>query len=147
MAKEQILSNAKHYVGLSLIEAELMTRGDYNTFRGWVIPIDEDPADVGYITRNRLTQRVTWVPEEEFNKVYKDSNSKCFSFGLAVEYLKSGLKVSRSGWNGKGMYLYLEDVPAYDPYIVMHTAGGTKQPGWLASQADILAEDWQLLNG
>jgi hypothetical protein len=43
------------------------------------------------------------------------------------------------------MYLYLARFEAYDPCIVMFTAQGTYQPGWLASQADILSEDWEIV--
>jgi hypothetical protein len=65
------------------------------------------------------------------------------NFGKAIEYLKDGRKVRRTGWNGKGMYLYLESkLPNYEPCIVMFTAQGKHQPGWLASQADMLSEDW-----
>lgn len=65
-------------------------------------------------------------------------------FGEAIKVLKSGKQVSRSGWNGKGMYLYLETFASFDPCIVMRTATGSFQPGWLASQADILANDWDI---
>lgn len=72
-------------------------------------------------------------------------------FGRALEYLKSGLCVARRGWNGKGMYLYLWTPTrawspiniSYEPCIVMFTAQGKYQPGWLASQADMLADDWE----
>ena len=69
------------------------------------------------------------------------------TFGEALERLKEGQRVSRAGWNGKGMYLILEtfkgfDDPAFEPCIVMFTADKKYQPGWLASQADMLAEDW-----
>ena len=87
------------------------------------------------------------------------------NFGQAIEALKAGKRVSRSGWNGKGMWLALMPstiipeasvnertkpfVPSGDlrvgAYIVMWTADGTWQPGWLASQADMLAEDWEVL--
>lgn len=77
-------------------------------------------------------------------------------FGSALRKLKAGYCVSRAGWNGKGMHLYLENhlglvVQAgiykghkreYAPVICMFTAQGIHQPGWLASQADMLAEDW-----
>ena len=80
------------------------------------------------------------------------------NFGQAIEALKKGARVYRSGWNGKGMYLYyvpegnypartesikLEypDKVPYREYIAMRTADGTVVP-WLASQTDILAEDW-----
>ena len=76
------------------------------------------------------------------------------NFGDAIAALKSGLCMQRAGWNGKNMHIYLEKEAVfvvhggahkrtYDPCIVMYTAQGTHQPGWLASQADMLAEDWQ----
>ena len=85
------------------------------------------------------------------------------NFGQAVEALKNGSKVERSGWNGKGMFLFL--VPGstfkvnrapllgiypegteinYQPHIDMKTAQDTVVP-WLASQSDVLAEDWQVV--
>lgn len=87
------------------------------------------------------------------------------NFGQALEILKSGGKVARSGWNGKGMFLY--HVPAnaypaqtevakkewgenslvpYGAYIAMKTVQGNVVP-WLASQTDVLAEDWEHING
>lgn len=74
------------------------------------------------------------------------------TFGEAVEILKAGGKVARSGWNGKGMHLYLErpreiaGCVIYEPCIVMYTAQGRHQPGWLASQSDILADDWSVVS-
>lgn len=89
-----------------------------------------------------------------------------FDFGKAVDYLKEGKRVARSGWNGKGMYLFLvpgstfevqADRPmgvacpelvgqrvSYLPHIDMKTAQGTVVP-WLASQSDVLSEDWELV--
>lgn len=85
------------------------------------------------------------------------------NFGQAIEALKAGKRVAREGWNGKGMFLYYvpegaypartdvakkewgEDalVP-YQPYIAMKTVQRTVVP-WLASQTDMLAEDWTAL--
>jgi len=81
------------------------------------------------------------------------------TFGEAIAELKAGGMVQRAGWNGKNMHIYLEDMFSfpirggiyagierkYDPVICMYTAQGTHQPGWLASQADILAEDWHVV--
>ena len=67
------------------------------------------------------------------------------NFGQALEALKNGKRVSRTGWHGKDMHVYLTTLNGYDACLVMHTAEGTEQPGWLASQADMLAEDWQLV--
>lgn len=81
------------------------------------------------------------------------------NFGQAIEALKEGKKVARKGWNGKGMFLiyifpYLNDqyevtekeeiVGTLLPYIAMKTADNGLVP-WLASQTDMLAEDWELV--
>lgn len=67
-------------------------------------------------------------------------------FGEAINRLKNGQAVARSGWNGKNMYLMLQ-VPDENskmtlPYIYMFTAQEDLVP-WLASQTDMLAEDWE----
>lgn len=86
-------------------------------------------------------------------------------FGDAIRALKNERWVRRAGWNGKGMHLYLEDhlyrsMPRadvkgkvthtdqgkYEPCIVMFTAQQKHQPGWLASQADMLADDWEVVD-
>ena len=70
------------------------------------------------------------------------------NFGEAVEALKHGLHVARNGWNGKDMWLELQEPDEHSkmtlPYIYMKTACDNKVP-WLASQTDILAEDWIIL--
>jgi len=67
------------------------------------------------------------------------------TFGDALAALKDGERVSRTGWNGKGMWLELQRPDKHSkmtlPYIYMSTAQGDLVP-WLASQTDILAEDW-----
>ena len=64
-------------------------------------------------------------------------------FGEAIEIIKQGGHVARDGWNGRNMFLYLlDDAPQFEPCIVMFTAQRKHQPGWLASQADMLSEDW-----
>lgn len=80
------------------------------------------------------------------------------NFGQAINALKQGKRVARQGWNGKGMHIFLEEhftalinmggrkvERKYEPVICMWTAQQTTQPGWLASQADILANDWCIL--
>lgn len=75
------------------------------------------------------------------------------NFGQALEEMKAGNKVCRAGWNGKNMYLYLATglkfetpvaIEDFEPCVVMYTAQGKHQPGWLASQADMLANDWEV---
>ena len=80
-----------------------------------------------------------------------------FGFEDAIYYLKRGTKVARKGWNGKGQYIQLASCISYktaDGEIINcdHEAIGNKaiafigtsgvQMGWLASQADMLSEDW-----
>lgn len=70
-------------------------------------------------------------------------------FGWALRTLKAGRRVARSGWNGKGMWLALQVPDAHSkmglPYIYMSTVTGQLVP-WLASQTDVLAEDWSVLD-
>ncbi len=84
------------------------------------------------------------------------------TFGQALEALKAGKQVMRNGWNGKNMFLYLikgselqnklrygfgENVgePTFVDTICMRTAQNTLVVGWLASQADMFAKDWEIL--
>ena len=69
-------------------------------------------------------------------------------FGYAIKLLKTGQKVARSGWNGKDMWIKLEDNDLGEmtlPYIYMSTVQGDLVP-WLASQTDLLSEDWFLFS-
>jgi hypothetical protein len=70
------------------------------------------------------------------------------NFGDALTALKAGQRVSRSGWNGKGMWLELQRPDAHSkmtlPYIFMKTADNNQVP-WLASQTDMLGEDWGIV--
>jgi hypothetical protein len=70
-------------------------------------------------------------------------------FGWALAHLKLGKRVSRAGWNGKGMWLELQRPDAHSkmslPYIYMFTACQNRVP-WLASQTDMLAEDWDVVD-
>ncbi len=69
------------------------------------------------------------------------------TFGEALEDLKAGRRVTRGGWNGKGMWLELQRPDQFSkitlPYIYMRTAQKDLVP-WLASQTDMLASDWEI---
>jgi len=79
------------------------------------------------------------------------------NFGLAIEELKKGNKVARRGWNGKGIFIELQLPDEYSkmthPYIFIDTTGlKTNNPDapkdrvpWLASQTDMLAENWYVI--
>jgi len=77
-------------------------------------------------------------------------NSETFGFGRALELLRAGCAVERAGWNGRGMWVGLQVPDGHSkmthPYIYMSTADGSLVP-WVASQTDLLAEDWHLVRG
>ena len=66
-------------------------------------------------------------------------------FGEAIEHARNGKKIAREGWNGKNMYIQLQVPDEHSkmtlPYIYMKTVQGDLVP-WLASQTDMLADDW-----
>lgn len=93
-------------------------------------------------------------------------------FGDAIRAMKAGAKVARAGWNGKGMWVALTPGSAFEarhakcghaaakragelaypedeiellPHIDMRAADGCIVVGWLASQTDMLAEDWMVV--
>lgn len=64
------------------------------------------------------------------------------NIGEAVELLKKGKRVCRSGWNGKDMYLFLQTAQdPYLPFVIMKIANHKFVP-WLCSQINLLADDW-----
>ena len=164
------MSTTKTYIGTKVIHALPMTRQAYNDYRGWQLPDNEDGADDGYLVEYvdggkandpRHAGYISWSPKDVFERAYRPVEN--MSFGLAIEALKAGKKVARAGWNGNGMFLFL--VPGstfkvnrpplmgiypegteinYCPHIDMKTADGKVVP-WLASQTDVLAEDWAVV--
>jgi hypothetical protein len=145
------------YIGTKQIEARPMTRGDYNIYRGWQIPADENPADEGYLVRHSDVYE-SWSPKAQFEEAYRPCNN--LTFGIAIEMIKRGFKVARKGWNGKKQYIQLATAISYksmdgDVVNCEHESIGNKaiafvgtsgvQMGWLASQADMLAEDWVIV--
>ena len=167
----------KHYIGTKRILAKPMTRKEYNDFRGWQMPANENGSDEGFLVEyidggaanvKGFNGYVSWSPKDAFERAYHQTEG--MAFGEALAALKRGLKVQRIGWNGKDMWLSLSgpgvrDVPAGAfwsennsayaaaqggsakvlPSITMKTATGEILMGWLASQTDMLAEDWRVV--
>lgn len=147
----------KQYIGTKVIEARPMNRGEYNEYRGWTIPTNENPADEGYLVKYPDGYE-SWSPKAVFEEAYRETNG--MSFGLAIEAAKKGKKIARAGWNGKNQYVELAYGISYmdnsgKVVNVNHEAIGNKalafvgtsgvQMGWLASQADMLADDWRIV--
>ena len=106
------------------------------------------------------------MQQEEAAQVCGDPSMSCknvgngLSFGQAIEVMKAGKKVARAGWNGKNQHIELASAISYkspegEVVNAQHEAIGNKavafcgtsgvQMGWLASQADMLAEDWRIV--
>lgn len=158
------------YIGVKIVSAEPMDRGDYNTYRGWTIPANENPSDDGYLVVYPDGYE-SWCPKKQFEEANRPTDG--MTFGHAIEAAKQGHKIARRGWNGKNMFvvymppLYLlpfntqgterkvndrtakwigEDNPLdCQPYFAMYNAQGKWIPGWLASQSDMLSDDWMIL--
>ena len=168
----------KQYLGTKLVNMKSMNRREYNDFRGWTLPADEDGHDEGYLVEyldggqantKEYAGYVSWSPKDVADRNYRPIDG--LTFGLAIEAAKLGKKIVRKGWNGKGMWLALSgmdgvrETPASQiwshhvrnhaverggiaeilPTVVMKTADDKILMGWLASQTDMLASDWVVL--
>ena len=153
------------FIRCHLVEAKPMTRGAYNKKRGWTLPKDENPKDKGYIVKYR-DGYVSWCPQAQFEADGRPVDG--MTFGMAIEAMKQGKKVARAGWNGKGMYVWImpgstvkdcktitdlhlkaideaEGEIRFLGSVRMRTATGDVLTGWLASQTDMLSDDWQIV--
>jgi len=147
----------KKYLRSNVVMAEPMNLGAYNAYRGWKLPENETGKEEGYHLVYADGYE-SWCPKTAFEKVSREIN--CMTFGQAIEALKMGKRCARKGWNGKEQYIELATHVSYmDPdnkiHNVNHSQMGNKaiafvgtsgiQLGWLASQSDMLSEDWQLV--
>ena len=158
----------KQYIGTKIIQAEPAKRFWMPDGSKVVVSLHEvidlrikDKAvscDEGYKVRYPDGYE-SFSPKEVFEEAYRRTDN--MNFGLALEAAKKGLRIARSGWNGRGMYVFLadvqelntaadisefkdQDVEIYD-LLVLRTAQETLQPGWLATQSDMLADDWKIV--
>lgn len=164
----------KQYIGTKLVNATPMNRAEYNILRGWQLPDNEDGTDTGYLVEytdgganhDQFDGYISWSPTKQFEGAYRDT-SESLTFGDAIHALKLGLKVARKGWNGTDMFIVLMPALYLDagavnartvkhigegndldcqPYLAMYNAQQQWIPGWLASQSDMLCEDWVIVH-
>lgn len=154
----------KQYIGTKLIEAEPAYRCTDGSGKVVITPHPEEAfpnypsIEDGYRVRYQ-DGYVSWSPKAVFEEAYRPTTG--MSFGLAIEAAKKGHRISRAGWNGKGQYVEIAAGISYvgpDGEIVNaeHDAIGNRalafvgtsgvQMGWLASQADMLADDWTIVS-
>ena len=130
------------YIGVKIIKAEKFNKDGEDGYK--VVYPQPDGSEY-----------ISWSPKEVFEEAYKLTDG--MTFGLAIEALKKGYKVARAGWNGKGIFIELQEPTELSKmthaYIYIDTTGlqsnNDKAPRslvpWLASQTDMLSDDWQIV--
>lgn len=162
------------YIATKVVNARLMTLGEFNEIHPGQMFKGKTPEDEGYqVTYPQIGTEEPyqgWCPKAQFEAQNECVNER-MTFGHALEMMKLGKKVARSGWNGKGMWLCAplcngtKQIPATGiwgkpnaeyaeqnggtvtvmPYVSMKAADGSIVMGWLASQTDLFANDWVLV--
>lgn len=165
-------ASAPLFIGTKVVHATPMTRLEYNNYRDWALPPDENGEDAGFLVEyvdggkpNHPDHHgyISWSPADVFTRAYRPASA--MGFGEAITALKAGQRVARAGWNGKGMFAYL--VPAnryaattptghaiaqhhadglvpYRTYLALKTVDEDVAT-WVPSCSDVLAEDWELV--
>ena len=142
----------KQYIGTKIVQAAPKMRK---------VPAENCLADRGFEDGYKVIYPdgyESWSPKDVFEAAYRATDG--MNFGLAIEAAKMGKKIARAGWNGKNQYVELASSISYknsagEIVNVEHDAIGNKalafvgtsgvQMGWLASQADMLADDWKIV--
>ena len=164
-------------IGTKMVELTTMNRAEYIKYRGWELPVDENGKDEGYLVEyadggvsndGRHAGYISWSPKDVADRHYRPVDG--MTFGMAIEAARLGKKISRAGWNGKGMWVIFnqgslgdtytmsegsvykkhgvdecEILPHFDMYTVNAEGRRAMLPGWLTSQTDMLAEDWGIV--
>ena len=150
----------RRYIGTKMVMAAPALRLDdgkgnvrIELLKNNPMPCPGDAVDMGYKVVYEDGYE-SWSPQDVFEQAYRKVSG--MNFGLAIEAMKMGLAVARKGWNGKGIYLELQEPDEHSkmtlPYICIVTTGLiTDNPHapkgrvpWLASQTDMLSDDWYI---
>lgn len=154
----------KQYIGTKMIQAApaLRIESEGGNVRVELladkpVTMPTDTVDMGYKVIYPDGYE-SFCPLDAFEEAYRPTDD--MSFGLAIEAAKKGKKIARRGWNGKDQYVEIGTDFAYrttddQGVLVAHEDIGTqalvfvgtrgRQVGWLASQADMLADDWYIV--
>lgn len=157
----------KMYIGTKRVLAKPAYRYWMENGENFIVSHDEDKPDkvkdatacedgykIGYPDGYE-----SWSPKDVFENAYRPTDG--MNFGLAIEAAKLGKRIARKGWNGKDQYVFLAKDLEFctDADLSAHSGGeifvhdalafmGTQglQVGWLASQADMLSDDWYIVD-
>ena len=162
----------KKYKTNTTVLATPLTRKEYCDLREWVVPANENPNDAGMLINivssfpsnvPGFTGQISWKVKEAFDQEFTEDATSNMSFSEALEKLKEGHKLTRSGWNGKGMFVFLVSGSqfvvsrpplntlfpegteiTYQPHIDLATTTGVVGV-WQPSMGDVMATDWEIL--
>jgi hypothetical protein len=154
----------KKYIGVKMIEAEPMTRGDFHIEQRKPEMLSSEQATQEGYKVVYPDDYISWSPKNVFEEAYRECD--CMTFGLAVEAMKKGHKVARKGWNGRGMFVvyqkgYPQGIPCNKqtaeawgmnegdlfickPYLQIKNVDGSHSM-WVPSIGDVLGEDWVII--
>ena len=153
------------YVRCHIVKATPMTRGESYALRGKATPANENVGDEGYHVVYPDGYE-SWCPKAQFEAAGRPVDG--LTFGLAIDACRyKGAKIQRVNWNGEGQFVRFEEVLASEDgklhdnpqdapgmatsgcfvfHFVNRKTGETGiQVGWLASQADMAANDWRVI--
>lgn len=167
----------KKYIGTKQVEAMPMTLGEYIAKTG-INPymFDEEMHggnEPGYFVKEDGHE--VWTPAKTFEEEYRqvDDELKNMTFGDAIEVLKQGGAIRRTGWNGKGLFV-IKQVPAhiesdiipkmqslplsakdlilkgkgfidYTNQCLIYNENTGRADSWVPSISDVFAEDWEIV--
>lgn len=136
----------KKFIGTKMVIATPMNRQQYNDYRDWPLPDDEDGADEGYLVEYtdggkpnhpNHTGYISWSPKEQFDAAYRPTDG--LTFGLAIEALKLGKRVARSSWDSNTWLILTSN------RIIKAFTDGSMSFGVQVSNGELFAEDWYIV--
>lgn len=166
------MSEFKKYRRVQIAELRPYIKGESLTNRVSISQADMEngsPKEGDMIARNPKNHDDQWLVAKQYFEDNFTVKTTDLTFGDAIEFTKQGKKVARAGWNGKGMWIALgqgnPSLPSESfwnkhsrsfaeqnggtaevlPYILFKTADNKILMGWLASQTDMLSEDWMIV--
>lgn len=151
------MSEMPKYIGTKIIHAIAQSQQNFQREQGKEVSVDEDQPGYYVVYEDGYK---SWSPKDVFENAYRQCDQ--MNFGLAIEAMKKGKKVARTGWNGQNMFAYIvpsnsyppstqimkdyfkgENVP-YRAYFALKTAQGDIAT-WAPSGSDALADDWMII--
>ena len=136
----------KKFIGTKMVIATPMNRQQYNDYRDWPLPNDEDGADDGYLVEYtdggkpnhpNHTGYISWSPKEQFDAAYRPTDG--LTFGLAIEALKLGKRVARSSWDSNTWLILTSN------RIIKAFTDGSMSFNVQVSIDELFAEDWYIV--